>query len=56
MQNRDGLLKMYQKLLIEKEQRLRDALQPNRDGALRERPPIGAFDLLRLVRFSSPQV
>jgi hypothetical protein len=36
MQNRDGLLKMYQKLLIEKEQRLRDLMQPNRDGALRD--------------------
>jgi len=34
MQDRDGLLSMYQKLLIEKEQRLRDFLKLNQDGKL----------------------
>jgi len=32
MQGRDGLLSMYQKLLIEKEQRLRDFMKLNQDG------------------------
>ena len=30
MQSRDGLLRMYQKLLVEKEQRLRDVIQAKR--------------------------
>jgi hypothetical protein len=34
MQDRDGLLSMYQKLLIEKEQRLRDFLKLNQDGKI----------------------
>jgi len=34
MQDRDGLLNMYQKLLIEKEQRLRDFLKLNQDGKI----------------------
>lgn len=34
MASRDGLLSMYQKLLIEKEQRLRDFLKLNQDGAM----------------------
>lgn len=49
MQNRDGLLKMYQKLLIEKEQRLRDLMQPNREGALRDQLALSARSMKILM-------
>ena len=36
--NRDGLLRMYQKLLVEKEQRLRDFMGARRDALARGGP------------------
>jgi len=36
--NRDGLLRMYQKLLVEKEQRLRDFMQVKQDALARGGP------------------